>query len=393
MIQQCPPHRSHRISRALLPLPFLLPLLLALVTGCTDSAPEPWYMPGLSHVTPESATPDSTWVAVPIREYGSLDGPVSFARPRAVATLPDGALVVSDAFTCTLTIIDRPSGTFRDRWGGCGDGPGEFRFIRAMAADGDSLFVYDQMRSEIIVLSSRGEQSRRIPIVPLGEARMPFTLSQIDVVDDSTLVVGTEAPGYGSVALIDRGTGAFRKTVIGPPPMATWSDSWIRRVGGVCVQPREAGGEPAVLVANDWALEGVALDPYSGAERFHFLTDLGLPPRQRDDGVWVAGPWGVDLNCGRSLMLGRVATLDPADREGDLNTVRAASVVLEARGYDGSLLMRWWIEDRNSLLRATPRAFRGDTLFVVSGRIRPYPIVGEIVFRPQTTRNNESVPQ
>ncbi len=101
--------------------------------------------------------------------------------------------------------------------------------------------------------------------------------------------------------------------------------------------------------------------------------------------MWVAGPWRVNLNCGRSLMLGRVATLDPADREGDLNTVRAAVIILEARGYDGTRLMRQFVEDRNSLLRATPRAFRGDTLFVVSERIRPYPIVGEIVFRPATS--------
>lgn len=381
-----------RFSRASLPIA-LSSLGLALLHGCSEHTPEPWHMPGLSHVAAEPATPDSTWVAVPIREYGSLDGELSFARPNAIATLPDGALVVSDVFTCTLSIIERPGGTLRERWGGCGDGPGEFRFVRAMAAEGDSIFVYDQMRSEIVVLSISGAENRRMAIVPFDEARIPFTLSQIDVMDDSTLVVATEAPGFGSVALIDRGTGEFLRTLIGPPPMATWSDEWIRRVGGVCVQPKGGHRGSTVLVANSWALEGVSLDPYNGAEGFHFLTDLGLPPRQRSDGVWVPGPWRVSLHCGQSLILSRVATLDPADREGNLNTVRAAVIILEARDYDGTLLMRQFVEDRNSLLRATPRAFRGDTLFVVSEQIRPYPIVGEIVLRPASNHQNGSKSQ
>ena len=45
-------------------------------------------------------------------------------------------------------------------------------------------------------------------------------------------------------------------------------------------------------------------------------------------------------------------------------------------------MMRWWIDDRDSPLRGSPATFRGDTLFVISDKIRPYPIVAEIVFRP-----------
>ncbi len=353
------------------------PLLWLAAMGCQDQAD--WLLPGLSQVIPDAATPDSSWVAVPLREYGTLDGPLAFARPYAVVTLADGALVVSDAFTCTLKVIERSSGYLRSQWGGCGDGPGEFRFIRALASDGDSVFAYDQGRNEIAALSSDGREGRRMHVI--AQRPGPFALSHMDVLDDSTLVVATEAPGYASVALMDRGTGRFRTTLLDPPPIATRSQAWIRHVGGVCVGARENNGTTVVAVS-EWALEGVGLNPDSGAERFHFLTDLGLDPRLRNDGIWAPGPRDVDVRCGESLLLSRVTTLDPADRNADMATVRASMVVLEARGYDGRLLMRQWIDDRDSLLRGVPAAFRGDTLFVVSDRIRPYPIVGEIVIRP-----------
>ncbi len=361
----------------------LLSFLCLATVGCQGDQAD-WLMPGLSRVSPQVAMPDSSWVAVPIREYGELDGPLAFARPYAVVALADGALVVSDAFTCILKVIERPEGKLRSQWGGCGDGPGEFRFIRAMAVDGDSIFVYDQGRSEIVVMSANGSEGRRMPVIPPRQHPGPFSLSHIDVVDDSTLVVGTEGSGYASVALMDRGTGNFRRTLLDPPPIATFSNAWIRHVGGVCVGTQEEGDGATVVAVSEWALEGVGLSPGSGAERFHFLTDLDLGPRLRNDGIWAPGPRDVDVRCGESLLLSRVTTLAPEDRNADMATVRAAMVVLEARGYDGRLLMRWWIDDRDSLLRGIPSAFLGDTLFVVSSRIRPYPIVGEIVIRPAT---------
>ena len=361
-------------------------LLSIAALGCGDGPPvREWHLPELSRVAPEVAVPDSTWNAIPIREYGTLDGELAFGMPYSVATLPDGALVVADAADCTLIVIDRPSARLRHRWGGCGEGPGEFRFIRTLTIHGDSLFVYDQEQNAIVVLSSAGVEARRIVVRGLREQRGPFTLSHLDVLDDSTLLVSTEAPGHSSVALMSRQTGEIRNVLVGPPPIATRSDAWIRRMGGSCVQP---GAEAPVIIAmSEWAMEGVGLDADTKAERFHFLSDLNLPPRLRSDGIWAPGPWGVDLRCGKSLLLGRVTTLAPADRNAPIGTARASSVVLEARGYNGSLFMRWWIADKHSLLRGVPSAFRGDTLFVISTRSRPYPIVGEVVFEPNRRKH------
>lgn len=362
----------------------LLPAGLLWVTalGCSDSIERDWLLPTAGEIYPEAAVVDSTWIALPIREYGTLSGALAFGLPYALGVLPDGELVVADAGDCSLKVIDRPSGQLLDQWGRCGDGPGEFRLLRALSVQGDSLFIYDQGRSEIVVWSSAGVEGRRMPVRGLKPG--PFTLSHLDVVDDSTLVVSTEAPGHTNVTLMDRRTGELREELVGPPPIATRSDTWIRRMGGSCVQPGEAEA-PIIVAMNGWAMEGLGLGVETGAKHFHFFTDLNLPPRLRSDGVWVPGPWSVNLRCGGSLFLGRVTTLEPADRDGDIASVRAASVILEARGYDGSLLMRWWVDNKDSLLRGVPGAFKGDTLFVISTKVRPYPIVGEIVFKPGPT--------
>ncbi len=62
-----------------------------------------------------------------------------------------------------------------------------------------------------------------------------------------------------------------------------------------------------------------------------------------------------------------------------LGTARAAKTIWEARTYSGELVMRLQVDDLNSLLRAPPLALRGDTMFVISMRDRPYPVIGEIV--------------
>jgi len=335
-----------------------------------------WLLPGASRVRPEAATVDSTWGFMPIREYGSLSGGLAFGIVFDVAVLPKGDLVVADVGDCTLKVVGRPSGKLRARWGGCGDGPSEFRFPSALAVHGDTLFVYDSERNSIAVLDMNGtEVQQRIPV--RGDVDGPFSLSHLDVLDDSTLLVSTAAVGASAVATMDRRDGTLRRVLASVPPIAE-SNSGIRRMGGGCRQPKAQA--PAVVAMSAWAMEGVGIVPSDvETERFHFLTDLDLPPRRSRNGNWVPGPWRVNVKCGESLFLARVTTLAEEDRYGDIATVQAASVIWEGRDYDGTLLMRQWITDRNSILRGAPSAFRGDTLFVISNRVRTYPVVGEVL--------------
>ncbi len=352
---------------------------LAALIGCSPE--EPWLLPGLSRVTADPAVSVADWVAEPIREYGSLDGPLQFSLPVAVTALPDGAIVVADAHKCALVIVERPSGRFREQWGRCGEGPGEFGFISAIAASRDSLFVYDHSRHEMAVWSFTGEESRRIRIQEPSEDTRYFRLVHIGVLDDTTLVASTEMIASTSVGLIDSRTGNWRGTLLGAPAIATYPDSPIQQMGGTCVRPGSA--EPIVAILNDWAPEVVGLNPYTKSESFHYLTDIGHPPKLNSKGKWRSDLYSTQILCGASIMTSRIATLSPEDWLADINAdIKATMVVLEARRYDGQLLMRQYVDDENSLLRAAPAAFKGDTLFAISHGVRFYPVVVEIVFRP-----------
>ena len=207
-----------------------------------------------------------------------------------------------------------------------------------------------------------------------------MTLSHLAVPNDSTLMIATESAGHASVALVDSRTGAFRRSLADAPPIAMLSDDWIRHMAA-CVKP--GSRSPTIVATSEWALEGVGLDADTGEERFHFLTSLDLPPTLASNGVWVPGPARVDVACGRSLALFRVVTVDPDDFAGNMADIRASSVILEARAYDGTLLMRRSIVDTASVLRAPMGAFRGDTVFFLSEEVRPYPVVSEVVLRPR----------
>lgn len=352
-------------------------LMCSSVLGCGESN-HAWLLPGLSDVRAEAAGADSSWVAVSLREYGSLSGEISLGAPIDAAVLADGSLVVADLHACTLTVIARPEGRLRHKLGRCGDGPGEFRMIRIIDTFGDSIFVYDQGHGAVVVLDDTGHEARRVPLGVVGGRRV--TLSHLAVLDDSTLVVATEAADHASVALVDSRTGVFRRSLLDAPPIAMRSDGWIRHMAA-CVEP--GSRSPTIVATSEWALEGVGFVSDTGEERFHFLTSLDLPPTLTSGGTWVPGPARVDVACGRSLALYRVVTVDPDDFTGDIADIRASSVILEARAYSGALLMRWSVVDTASVLRGPMGAFRGDTVFLLAERVRPYPIVSEIVLRPR----------
>ena len=85
-----------------------------------------------------------------------------------------------------------------------------------------------------MVLSSAGVEARRL--VVRGWKTGPFALSHLDVVDDSMLVVSTEAPGHSSVVLMSRQTGELRNMLLRRLPLGLTrgSGAW-----GVVVFSRE----------------------------------------------------------------------------------------------------------------------------------------------------------
>lgn len=337
---------------------------------------------GFSTVQAGPPIPESAWTLSPLREYGSLDGPVMFVIPWAVTVLADGSLVVADLADCQISVIERPSGRLRTRIGRCGDGPGEFRIVRTVASVGDTIFVYDQGRSAIVAMArdqegDRWVQARRITLDELGG---PRALSHFDVIDDSTLVVVTEYPGHAAVILVDRATGDFRRSLVEVPEIATRSNRTIRHLAA-CVAPPEAAPEPMVVAINEWAFEGVGVLAGTGAEQFHFATDYGVPPQQGRGGHWQSGWLRAEVSCGASAALFQMQAdppPGPVEIDGPIMYLAGGDIVIEARGYDGRLLMRNTNEVGGALLGAV-----GDTIFVDGTGPGGYPVIREYVLEPR----------
>ena len=348
-----------------------LPLCCLALAACTDTPPNPDLFAGFRPVPVESPTPDSSLVPVLIREYGSLSGDDSFGMPWATVVRDDGSLVVADILDpCILTVIDRPSGVVREKLGRCGEGPGEFKMIMALATDADSLFVYDQELGVVIVLDPEGIEARRFTAEGVGGPLN--TVDQMAVLDDSTMLIARSQVGRASVESIDRGTGRLRRVWFETPEDAELAET-IRHLSA-CARP---GLGPAPIVAmNEWVFEGVGVSPDTGEERLHFHTSFA---DLRDGGD---GPSSTSLRCGASMALFRGTTPGPMEDLGMVVTARAGVVVLEAREYDGTLRMRMIVEDEGSLLRGGVGAVRGDTLFLMNRAARAYPVVAEFVLQP-----------
>lgn len=347
---------------------FLLCLALA---ACADASSDPDLFAGFGPVRMESPTPDASLEPVFIREYGSLSGEDTFGMPWSAVVRDDGSLVVADILDpCVLTVIDRPSGVVRGKLGRCGEGPGEFKMIMALATDADSLYVYDQDPGIIIVLDPEGIEARRFTVEGVGGPLN--TVDDLALLDDSTMLIARSQVGRASVETVDRGTGRLRRVWFETPEDAELAET-IRHLSA-CARP---GSGPATIVAmNEWVFEGVGVSPETGEERLHFHTSFaGL----RDDGD---GPSSTRVRCGASVALFRGTTPGRMEDLGIAVTARAGVVVLEARGYDGTLRMRMILEDEGSLVRGALGAVRGDTLFLLNRTAREYPVVAEFVLQP-----------
>ena len=346
-------------------------LICAALAACNDTPPNPDLFAGFSRVRVESPSPDSSLVAVLIREYGSMSGEDSFGMPWALAVRDDGSLVVSDITDpCTLTVVDRPSGVVREKLGVCGEGPGEFKMITALATDADTLFVYDRGTSYIVVLDPAGTEVRRYVPTGVGAYR---TLDDLAVLDDSTLIVTTSDVGRATVESIDRATGELREVWLETTENAEMAE--MLRHLSACVH-RDAD-PPMIVAMNERVFEGVGVAADTREERLHFQTSFA---DLREDGL--ENPASAGVRCGATMALFSGSTPGPVERTSTSVTFRWGIVLREARDYNGTLRMRVLVEDSGSLLHGGLGAMRGDTLFVMNSTARAYPVVAEFVLEP-----------
>lgn len=121
-----------------------------------------------------AARPLQVWrLSAPILDVAGVDGD-GFGSVAGALRLPSGGVVVADAQAPELLYFD-PRGTLVAKGGRRGDGPGEFRSIRALLrCAGDSAFVYDPALLRISVYSPEGRYVRMIDLRDVGIGIPPY---------------------------------------------------------------------------------------------------------------------------------------------------------------------------------------------------------------------------
>ncbi len=101
---------------------------------------------------------------------GGADAP-DFSRIVGVYRLAGGGLAVVDGGTDQVHAFD-PGGALVGSWGREGDGPGEFRRMRAAGARGDTVWVYDAGTRRITFVGARSGGGFRVAPLSVGGGGM-----------------------------------------------------------------------------------------------------------------------------------------------------------------------------------------------------------------------------
>ena len=133
-----------------------LALLGCLLAGCsTPERPQGW------NDLPELRLSDERTL-----EIGMVEGDENylFQEITSVVRLASGNLVVADGGSSELALY-APDGSFVRRWGGQGEGPGEFRLLsRVYPLGPDSLIALDQWTARLSIFDTAGVFARQVAL-------------------------------------------------------------------------------------------------------------------------------------------------------------------------------------------------------------------------------------
>lgn len=148
----------------------------------------------------ENIAPDPTehWSVdpAPLLSIGEMEGALHemFTRVQAAATLPDGRVAVLDGGSMELRTYG-DDGRFLTRFGGQGDGPGEFRYILPpfITRPDGVMGIYDSQPGRLTWLEPDGTTLLGM-VVPAGVGETPRSQLR-GVLGDGTLVVAAMRRG------------------------------------------------------------------------------------------------------------------------------------------------------------------------------------------------------
>ena len=221
-------------------------------------------------------SPDGAWRLEPDLQVGEIDGPLAFGRINWVAPGPDGGMLVLDAQTHLVHVFDS-TGRQVHRFGGEGDGPGEFRRPASVTALDDGSFAVGQGFPPVLhLLTAEGDhlRSSRLPIArDEAGTRTAGSFGVWQVTGSGRVFVQVQLIDPGAedgempVVLLE----ADAEGVLPPDTVAAWT--WSANFGDQAIRVFDAvhtwmpGSDGVVVVSEGAPYEVQWLDPADGLVR------------------------------------------------------------------------------------------------------------------------------
>jgi hypothetical protein len=357
-----------------------------------ESARSPWSLADVPEPT-DSAGNGYDLELTETARYGTLDGAGAMARVSTVAA-NDSFVAVSAFRACEIVVFSRRDHRERFRFGQCGEGPGDFREVGAMAFHGDPLVVSER-GPRVQYLTPAGSV---IHTILLDSAALPNSyrgMRQLAIWRDSMLVATTlqspnrlERPfdrGKPYVRVIP-GSGRgmrFGAIVDGRGPDERYFG--IVRDAAACVVPSGTPQGTATVVAmHRWNAQLVALELDSLARRRpavrlnRVLTSVPIRATESKDvpNMMFAPP--IDIACAGELALGSSRWFNLPDSSGTLASDAYLIAVHPATGRHG--VRHITARDRTEALGGL-LAGHGDVFFVGHNTRYGYPQLVEMRVR------------
>lgn len=242
----------------------------------------------------------------PDLEIGVLEGDehYTFQDVTGLLPLPSGGVVVADGGASELTLY-APDGTFVRRWGGRGEGPGEFRMLsRVYPWPGDSVAALEGTTGRLSVFDSAGSFARQISASALSGdslfgmdvwlygrfwvdgALEPETRGRVRGALDGLTPPGSP-PGYRVVRVASDGRLWIREPGAGPHGTRAWT------VLGASGRPEAVVEVPARLDPR-YLGERRVLGRWLGANDVHFVRSYRIEDAGRTEPppAWLSTPKG-----------------------------------------------------------------------------------------------------
>ncbi|MFQ5705600.1 MAG: YncE family protein [Gemmatimonadales bacterium] len=310
---------------------------------------------------------------------GAEEGPLAFGQIGPLAA-NDSLLAIADRQACDITFYDTRKELFVNRVGGCGNGPAEFDRVGGMVWHGDSLFVLEFTRRQIVVIDVAGEELRRMRVDTGPYALM---MQHIAFVNDTSLLISLGLMSSVRVsadmgdtahlflALVDARTGKLRRRFYkDPDPISLRNQASYLRLLVACAPGGARRGTIATL--SGWAFRGEIFDVADIHHSVRYTTPIkGHKPVKVAPGAWFQFGY-PSIGCGRDVVL--IKWIEPERSE---TSRRGVGGHLEVRDYDGKLLMQRNLTRADSAMFGSTRAAIGNRFFFVLNGMLGFPVVSE----------------